>query len=308
MDTCVNDFLEFLSVEKGASSNTIAAYRNDLGQLEDFVGAKRNGANAVQWANIDQNIVVDYILDLKSHSYAEATVARKVAAVKSFFSFLQAEGKVKANPTESLASPKVGKSLPKPLTVQEIDELLEQPARRNTPEGKRDRAMLELMYATGLRVTELVSLDLKDIQLESENPHVRMIGKGNRERQLPLFDTAVAEVTDYVKNARPRLVGNRQETALFVNRRGERLTRQGFWLILKGYAADAGIQGRVTPHTLRHSFATHMLRGGMDIHKVQELLGHANISTTQVYTQVSREHIREVYEKAHPRAQSTGQA
>lgn len=304
MDTCVSDFLEFLSVEKGASSNTIAAYRNDLGQLEGFVGAKRNGAGvgAVQWANVDQNIVLSYILDLKSHSYAEATVARKVAAVKSFFSFLQAEGKVKANPTETLASPKVGKSLPKPLTVQEIDELLEQPARRNTPEAKRDRAMLELMYATGLRVTELVSLDIRDLQLDSENPHVRLVGKGNRERQLPLFDTAAVEVTDYIKNARPRLVGNRQETALFVNRRGERLTRQGFWLILKGYAEDAGIQGRVTPHTLRHSFATHMLRGGMDIHKVQELLGHANISTTQVYTQVSREHIREAYEKAHPRA------
>jgi integrase/recombinase XerD len=304
MDTCVNDFLEFLSVEKGASSNTIAAYRNDLGQLEGFVGAKRNGTGspAVQWANIDQNVVLDYILDLKSHSYKEATVARKVAAVKSFFSFLQAEGKVKANPTETLASPKVGKSLPKPLTVQEIDELLEQPARRNTPEAKRDRAMLELMYATGLRVTELVSLDLKDVQLDSENPHVRLVGKGNRERQLPLFDTAAVEVTEYIKVARTRLVGNRPETALFVNRRGERLTRQGFWLILKGYAEDAGIQGRVTPHTLRHSFATHMLRGGMDIHKVQELLGHANISTTQVYTQVSREHIREAYEKAHPRA------
>lgn len=302
MDTCVTDFLEFLSVEKGASSNTIAAYRNDLGQLEGFIGARRNGTGGVQWANIDQTFVLDYILDLKSHSYAEATVARKVAAVKSFFSFLQAEGTVKANPTETLASPKVGKSLPKPLTVQEIDELLEQPLRRNSPEAKRDRAMLELMYATGLRVTELVSLDLKDLQLDSDNPHVRMLGKGNRERQLPLFDTAAQEVSQYIKEGRAKLVGNRPETAVFVNRRGERLTRQGFWLILKGYAAVAGIQGRVTPHTLRHSFATHMLRGGMDIHKVQELLGHANISTTQVYTQVSREHIREAYEKAHPRA------
>ena len=302
MDTCVNDFLEFLSVEKGASSNTIAAYRNDLSQLEGFGGLKRNGANAVQWANIDQNVVLDYIVDLKSHSYAEATVARKVAAVKSFFSFLQAEGKVKSNPTESLASPKVGKSLPKPLTVQEIDELLEQPARRNTPEAKRDRAMLELMYATGLRVTELVSLDVSSINFEADRGHVRLVGKGNRERQLPFVEPVVGEVSEYIKLARTRLVGNRPETALFVNRRGERLTRQGFWLILKGYAADAGIQGRVTPHTLRHSFATQMLRGGMDIHTVQELLGHANISTTQVYTQVNREHIRETYEKAHPRA------
>ena len=302
VDSCVNEFLEFLSVEKGASGNTIAAYRNDLSQLEDFFGVKKNGSHAIQWPNLAQNHVMDYILHLKSQSYAEATVARKVAAVKSFFSFMQAEGRLKVNPTETLASPKVGKSLPKPLTVQEIDELLEQPAKRTSPESKRDRAMLELMYATGLRVTELVSLDLEDINVEGEKPYVRLLGKGNRERQIPLLDQPAQEVGDYMRFARPRLVGERAETALFVNRRGERLTRQGFWLILRGYAAEAGIFGRVTPHTLRHSFATHMLRGGMDIHKVQELLAHANISTTQVYTQVSREHIREAYEKAHPRA------
>jgi integrase/recombinase XerD len=305
VDTSVNEFLEFLAVEKGASGNTIAAYRNDLGQMEEFLsalGKKTSNGAAVPWLAINQKQVFEYILHLKGQSYAEATVARKVAAVKSFFSFLQAEGKVKVNPTETLASPKVGKSLPKPLTVQEIDELLEQPMRRNTPEAKRDRAMLELMYATGLRVTELVSLDVQDCQLEGDKPYVRLVGKGNRERQIPLLEQPVQEVTEYIRFARPRLVGERDETALFVNRRGERLTRQGFWLILKGYATEANIVGRVTPHTLRHSFATHMLRGGMDIHKVQELLGHANISTTQVYTQVSREHIREAYEKAHPRA------
>ena len=301
MDTCVTEFLEFLSVEKGASGNTIAAYRNDLGQLEDFIAGKKNG-HLIQWPLINQNQVMEYILHLKSQSYAEATVARKVAAVKSFFSFMQAEGRLKANPTEQLASPKVGKMLPKPLSVQEIDELLEQPARRSTPEAKRDRAMLELMYATGLRVTELVSTDVTDAQLEGDKPYVRLVGKGNRERQIPLLEQPAQELSEYIRFARPRLVGERDETALFVNRRGERLTRQGFWLILKGYASEAGIRGRVTPHTLRHSFATHMLRGGMDIHKVQELLGHANISTTQVYTQVSREHIREAYEKAHPRA------
>jgi integrase/recombinase XerD len=305
VDTNVNEFLEFLSVEKGASGNTISAYRNDLAQLEVFFGGRKNGnggGSGIVWPAVNQHQVTEYILYLKEQSYAEATVARKVAAVKSFFSYLQAEGRLKINPTEALASPKVGKSLPKPLTVQEIDELLEQPARRQTPEAKRDRAMLELMYATGLRVTELVSLDVTDIQIDAEKPYVRLVGKGNRERQIPLLEQPAQEVTEYVRFARPRLVGERAEAALFVNRRGERLTRQGFWLILKGYSTEAGIQGRVTPHTLRHSFATHMLRGGMDIHKVQELLGHANISTTQVYTQVSREHIREAYEKAHPRA------
>ena len=303
MDTSVDQFLEFLSVEKGASGNTVAAYRNDLSQLEVFLSARRNGnVGLVSWSAVGQGVILDYILHLKSRSYAEATVARKVAAVKSFFAFLQAEGKLKTNPAETLASPKVGKSLPKPLTVQEIDELLEQPLRRNSTEARRDRAMLELMYATGLRVTELVSLDVNDVQVEGDRTYVRLVGKGNRERQVPLLEQPAQEVESYTKLARPRLVGERAETALFVNRRGQRLTRQGFWLILKGYASEVGIEGRVTPHTLRHSFATHMLRGGMDIHKVQELLGHANISTTQVYTQVSREHIREAYEKAHPRA------
>lgn len=301
MDVSVNDFLEFLSVEKGASGNTIAAYRNDLSQLESFISSGKNGSS-IKWQAVDRGVIIDYVLHVKTKSYAEATVARKVAALKSFFAYLQAEGRLGANPVEALESPKVGRSLPKPLTVQEIDELLEQPSRRSTPEAKRDRAMLELMYATGLRVTELVSLDVGDACLDSPKPYVRLVGKGNRERQIPLLEQPAQEVGDYIRFARPRLVGERNETALFVNRRGERLTRQGFWLILKAYAHEAGIEGRVTPHTLRHSFATHMLRGGMDIHKVQELLGHANISTTQVYTQVSREHIREAYEKAHPRA------
>ncbi len=301
MDKSVNDFLEFLAVEKGASGNTIAAYRNDLSQLVAFVGGRYNG-NGVNWQSVGQSVILDYVLHLKGKSYAEATVARKVAAVKSFFSFLQAEGRLGTNPAESLASPKVGKSLPKPLSPQEIDELLEQPTRKTTPEAKRDRAMLELMYATGLRVTELVSLDIEDAFMDLPRPYIRLVGKGNRERQVPLLDQPALEVAEYLHWARTRLVGDRGEKALFVNRRGERLTRQGFWLILKGYAREAGIEGRVTPHTLRHSFATHMLRGGMDIHKVQELLGHANISTTQVYTQISREHIKEAYEKAHPRA------
>ena len=299
MDKCVAQFLEFMSVEKTAAGNTIAAYRNDLAQLATFA-ATRNGS-AVNWQRVDKNLIVDYLLHLKSKRYAEATVARKVAAVKSFFAYLQAEGILGRNPAESLASPKVGKSLPKPLSVQEIDELLEQTARRNTPEARRDKAMLELMYATGLRVTELVSLDLTNIHMDGANAYVRLSGKGNRERQVPILEEPIQCLNEYLVNARQRLVGQRKESALFVNRRGERLTRQGFWLILKGYAREAGIKGQVTPHTLRHSFATHMLRGGMDIRQVQELLGHANISTTQVYTQVSPEHVREVYEKAHPR-------
>ena len=202
------------------------------------------------------------MLSLKRKNYAEATVARKVAAIKSFFQYLQAEGTIRGNPTESLESPRVGRSLPKPLSVTEVDELLEQPMKRNTPEARRDRAMLELLYATGLRVTELVSLDMEDMNMAGPHPYVRCMGKGSKERTIPIHEQAAAAVTAYLNDGRAPLVKNRKESALFVNRRGERLTRQGFWLILKQYAKEANITSSVTPHTLRHSFATHMLRGG----------------------------------------------
>jgi integrase/recombinase XerD len=242
------------------------------------------------------------VLELKERQYAGASVARKVAAVKSFFQFLHAEGAIQRNPTEALESPRVGKTLPKPLSVQQIDELLEQPSKKKTPESLRDQAMLELLYATGLRVTELVSLDLDSISQDRRSPSVRCIGKGAKERVIPIYDQALRALAAYLNDGRPRLVKNKKERALFVNRRGERLTRQGLWLILKQYAKEASIGAPVTPHTLRHSFATHMLRGGAPLRNVQELLGHANISTTQVYTQISDEHVRRVYERAHPRA------
>jgi integrase/recombinase XerD len=302
MDDHIGYFLRFMSVEKGASGNTIAAYRNDLHQFRDFATGVVTNRNHPPWKHLETDHIVSFILELKAKNYAEATVARKVAAVKSFFQFLQAEGKVANNPTERLESPRVGKSLPKPLSVAEVDELLEQPAKRNTPEAKRDRAMLELLYATGMRVTELVSLDLECLNLHPRTPHVRCMGKGSKERSIPIHDQAMQSLVQYLNDGRPTLVKNRDERALFVNRRGERLTRQGFWLILKQYAKGADIRAPVTPHTLRHSFATHMLRGGAPLRSVQELLGHANISTTQVYTQITDEHVRRVYEKAHPRA------
>ncbi len=301
MDDHIGQFLSFMSVEKGASGNTISAYRNDLHQFESFLTSSRNG-HTRDWDKIDNSVLLAYVRGLRERSYAEATVARKVAAVKSFFQFLHAEGRIPRNPTDDMASPRVGKSLPKPLSVTEVDELLEQPARRSTPEARRDRAMLELLYATGLRVSELVSLDIENIVMDPASPHVRCMGKGAKERVVPIHEQALAAVVDYLNDGRPHLVRNRKEPALFVNRRGERLTRQGFWLILKQYAREAHIDRPVTPHTLRHSFATHMLRGGAPLRNVQELLGHANISTTQVYTQVTNDHVREVYERAHPRA------
>ncbi|HEX9641962.1 MAG TPA: site-specific tyrosine recombinase XerD [Candidatus Krumholzibacteria bacterium] len=302
MDDRVGHFLHFLSAEKGASENTIAAYRNDLSQFGTFLAAVNMNGHPTDWQRISKDTIIQYILQLKEKRYAEASVARKVAAVKSFFQYMQAEGAIQANPTESLESPRVGKTLPKPLSVQQVDELLEQPAKKHTPEALRDRAMLEVLYATGLRVTELVSLDLDSISLDPRSPSARCLGKGAKERSVPIHEQAMLALIGYLNDGRPRLVKHRKERALFVNRRGERLTRQGFWLILKQYAQEAGIDGSVTPHSLRHSFATHMLRGGAPLRNVQELLGHANISTTQVYTQITDEHVRRVYEAAHPRA------
>ena len=302
MDDRIGHFLHFMSVDKGASANTIDAYRNDLTQFHTFLSTLNLNGNRTNWRGITRDVIVSFVLELKSRRYAEATVARKVAAVKSFFQFLQAEGAIDGNPTESLQSPRVGKALPRPLTVQQMDELLEQPARKGSPEALRDQAMLELLYATGLRVTELVSLDLDSISMNGKSRYVRCLGKGAKERTVPIHDQALQALVSYLNDSRPRLAKNRRERALFLNRRGERLTRQGFWLILKQYAKDAGISEPVTPHTLRHSFATHMLRGGAPLRNVQELLGHANISTTQAYTKITDEHVRHVYEQAHPRA------
>lgn len=297
-DEHVAQFLDFLAVEKNASHNTISAYRNDLAQFESY--ARSTGL--VGWEAIRGETVTGFLEDLRARSYKDATVARKVAAVKSFFGFLASEGLVKADPTEQMKSPQVGKSLPRALTVDEVDELLEQPARRNTPESQRDKAMLELLYATGLRVSELVALDLNDVALESDPVTVRCVGKGERERVLPLPQRPVDELRQYIFKVRPRLVRHRREGALFVNRRGERLTRQGFWLILKNYAREAKLDKAITPHTLRHTYATHMLSGGMPLRNVQDALGHASISTTQVYTQLTNGQKRIEYDKAHPRA------
>ncbi len=297
----INSFLNYLAVEKGFSENTIAAYRNDLHQLADFIDeeAARSGSFP-SWAGFSRQGMLSYLLNLKERGYAATTVARKVAAAKSFFSFMLAEGNMKDNPTQNVGSPKVGRSLPKPISYSQAMLLLEQPAKLSTPEAKRDKAMLELLYASGMRVSELMSLNLDSV--DTEGGSARCFGKGHKERVIPIAPRAASTLKEYLEEARPHLVHNDAERALFLNRRGERLTRQGFWQILKGHAKSAGLDADITPHTLRHSFATHMLSGGADLRSVQELLGHANISTTQVYTHLTTEHIRRSYEKSHPRA------
>ena len=309
MDECIAQFLRFLTVEKNASQNTISAYRNDLNQFAKFAASKGipDGMDGCKAAT--PGLLVEYVSALRDKKYKDATVARKVAAVKSFFGFLAAEGLVNSDPTENLKSPQVGKSLPKALTVEEVDELLEQPSRgRKTPEKERDRAMLELLYATGLRVSELVSLRIGDLSLDSDPPTVRCTGKGDRERVLPLQRPTVRELRYYLDHVRPRLRRRpgrgRPEPGepLFVNRRGDGLTRQGFWLILKHYARQANLDKSITPHTIRHTYATHMLSGGMPLRNVQDALGHASISTTQVYTHLTNHEKRREYDRAHPRA------
>jgi integrase/recombinase XerD len=297
----IDNFLDYLAVEKGFSDNTIFAYRNDLHQLAGFIeeeAAKRG--TIPPWAAFDRQAMMSYLLDLKGRGYAATTIARKVAAIKSFFGFMVAEGALKENPTRDVASAKVGKSLPKPISISQVHRLLEQTTKLSTPEAKRDKAMLELLYATGMRVSELVSLNLAD--LDTDGGYVRCFGKGHKERLIPIYERAVRAVKEYLTDARPRLARDSEGKAVFLNRRGERLTRQGLWQILKGYAKSAELGTEITPHTLRHSFATHMLSGGADLRSVQELLGHANISTTQVYTHLTTEHIRSTYEKSHPRA------
>jgi len=304
MDGAIASFLSALSIEKGFSNNTIEAYKNDLNQFTAFVseqGPKHDGTE-VSWASVDRSFLLNYMVNLKERSYAPATMARKVAAVKSFFNFLVSEGTLEKNPAEGITGPKVGKSLPRAISVEEVERLLEQSGKLSTPEAKRDRAMLELMYATGMRVTELVSLNVRDVNLKAG--YVRCFGKGSKERIIPIHNKAIRAVKSYVDDGRARLLGVTGGVALFLNRRGQRLTRQGFWLILKGYAKKANITTELTPHVLRHSIATHLLHSGkMNLRELQELLGHANISTTQIYTHLTTERMRRVYDSAHPRAE-----
>lgn len=300
----IDSFLNYLAVEKGFATNTIDAYHNDLSQLAEFASREAGKRNIMpSWASFKRQDMLSYLLDLKERNYATSTIARKVAAAKSLFSFLVAENQINSSPMENINSPKVGKPLPDAISIGQVRQLIEQPTKSSAPEAKRDRAMLELLYASGMRVSELVSLSLNDIDVKGGS--VRCFGKGNKERLIPIYQQAANIVEEYITQHRPHLVHNDTEKALFVNQRGDRLTRQGFWQILKAYAKSAGLGNQVTPHTLRHSFATHMLSGGADLRSVQELLGHANISTTQIYTHLTSEHIRRTYDKAHPRAKAS---
>jgi len=296
MQAHVDDFLNYIAIEKGYSRHTVAAYRNDLKQLVDHLTKQR----VKSWVGLSRSHILDYILFLKDREYAQSTIARKVASVKSFFHFLVSDGVLADDPTATVDSPPIGRHLPRPLSVAEVDRLLAEPAKSSLPRALRDRALLELMYATGMRASEVIRLTTDAIDLVDGT--VRCMGKGRKERILPLYERAESALAAYVTDGRPKLARDGSLSALFLNHRGGALTRQGLWLIVKEYAKAAGIEDVTTPHVLRHSYATHMLDGGAGLREVQQLLGHANISSTQIYTKVSTRRQRKVYDEAHPRA------
>jgi len=287
------EFLRFLTVEKGLSPNTQAAYGRDLDQFLLFLGREKTS-----WDRARESDLAAFVRNESKAGLSPRSLARRISVLKSFYRFLLLDGRLEKNPAIQLTSPKMWMALPKYLSEAEVKSLLGRPDPADS-RGLRDRAMLELMYASGLRVSELVGLRLIDVRLKDE--FILCRGKGAKERIVPMGKSAVAAIGRYLEKARPEFA--RKETeALFLTRRGGPFTRQGFWKILKGHARAAGLQAKVHPHVLRHSFATHLLEHGADLRSVQMMLGHSQITTTQIYTHVSRDRLRRVYDKFHPRA------
>ena len=286
-------FLEFLSVEKGLSSNTLLSYSQDLKKLFLFLQKEKK-----PWLKAGEEDLIKFIHEQSRSGLSSRSLARLISSLKSYYKFLVGEGTVRRNPAANLSSPKSWFSLPKFLTVEEVETLLNQPAEASA-RGIRDKAMLELIYATGLRVTELLTLKPEDINLEDR--FLLCVGKGGKERIVPIGGSASNAVRRYLSQARPFLLKNPTEF-LFLTSRGKAFTRQGFWKLLRAYAKKAGLEPKISPHTLRHSFATHLLERGADLRSVQLMLGHSQITTTQIYTHVSRQRIRRLYDKYHPRA------
>ena len=284
----------YLTEEKRASRNTVASYLRDVNQFADYLQSHLNCTPR----QAESEMVREYMDWMLAHGKSPASVTRFLASVKSFYNFLLREGAVAANPARGLTAAKAERKYPEILTSREVELFLEQPQCVDA-KGFRDHAMLELLYATGIRVSELISLDLDDLNLSASFIRCRSKGK---ERIIPLYHGAVKALQDYVRNIRPQLIADGDEEALFVNMNGERMSRQGFWKIIKCYQEKAGIEKDITPHTLRHSFAVHLLENGADLRSIQEMLGHADISSTQIYTHVIKRQLQDVYQKAHPRA------
>jgi len=299
MDTSIHVFLSYLRVEKGLSQNTILAYGRDLKRFAVFLATRRK--NMVDAVNRED--VVDFLSHLYRQKLDSRSVSRYLVSLRSFFKYALAEELVRKDPTENLESPKIRQSLPSYLRKEEVERLMSAPS-PNTPVGLRDRAMLEVLYSTGLRVSELLNLRISDLDMRTGC--VRCIGKGDKERLVPIGRKAIAAVEAYLAGARPKLLRwgapPPHNHVLFLTVAGRRLSRITIWKILHDYGVKLGLRGRLTPHKLRHSFATHLLEGGADLRSVQLMLGHADIATTQIYTHVVEERLKEIYKAHHPRA------
>ena len=291
-DLLLDQFIAHLRVERGLAANTIQAYSRDLVRFLEFLGGLGRGPE-----EISREEISSYMGSLRGRLSARSA-ARGLSSIRMFYRFLVSEGRIETSPARLVETPKLPRRLPEILSPDEVERLLEQPD-PDTPSGSRDRAMLELLYATGLRVSELTGLRVRDVNLEAG--FVRLIGKGSKERVVPMGDKAMDAVRAFLSGGRDRLLGRRSSSHLFVNRTGRPLTRQGFWKLIKRYGRAAGIRRSITPHGLRHAFASHLLEGGADLRSVQIMLGHEDISTTQIYTHVTRERLKKIHEMHHPR-------
>lgn len=295
MNILLGAFIDYLANVKELSRNTLDSYKRDISQYISFLD-ERN-IDDIRYTN--KTTIITYLLYMQKNGKATSTISRNLASIRSFYQFLLNEKYIDRDPTINLESPKSEKKLPSVLTLNEVELLLTQPNEGNE-KGIRDKAMLELLYATGIRVSELVSLNYCDLNLDMG--YIKCKNSGTKERIIPIGSMARKAVERFIKECRFSLVRDESEQALFVNYHGTRLTRQGFWKIIKMYTQKAKIGKKITPHTLRHSFATHLLQNGADLRSVQEMLGHSDISTTQIYTQITKNKIKEVYNKTHPRA------
>lgn len=294
LNAIVSQFLNYITIEKGLSPNTVESYRGDITKYVSFL--EQRGIDNVEGITI--NLLREYLADLLRSHISVSSVKRYGASIRHFHKFMMSEGLSNSNPTIYLETPRGWHRLPKVLSLTEVDALLKQPD-EGSPNGLRDSAMIELLYATGLRVSELVSLKHGNINLEVG--FITTVGKGGKERIVPMGEYALEKVKRYIEVTRHVLLKGRQSPSLFVTALGRGMTRQGFWKIIKKYARSAGIQHDVSPHTLRHSFATHLLEGGADLRSVQMMLGHSDISTTQIYTHINRERLKRIHSECHPR-------
>lgn len=295
MQDYIRDYEDYLKNKKKVSQNTLSSYMRDVLQFDGYL---RQNAVADSYADITHPMVARYIKWLSEQGKSESTATRAAASLKCFFDFLFCAGRVESNPAKNVAPKRTEHKLPQILTGKEVDLLLDQPKCTDL-KGYRDKAMLELLYATGIRVSELIALNLDDVNLSGG--FIRCLNS-RKERAIPLYPAAVKAISDYVSLARTKMINRLSEPAMFVNVNGERMTRQGFWKIIKFYQAKAQIRKDITPHTLRHSFATHLLENGADLHSIQIMLGHADISSTQVYAHLVKQQLKDVYNKYHPRA------